>query len=100
MPCASPSDAQTLRNLVSTYVNHPNQLRFQSLAFVSTFAGETCTFGQGSVPDGWNTQFSAHPDLQGKIFFVPSFFVDPAKFSDFSSVMNGAFNVRSTSNFI
>jgi len=95
MPCASPSDAQNLRNLVNTYVSHPNQLQFQSRAFVSTFAGETCNFGQGTVPDGWLNQFTAHPDLQGKIYFVPSFFIDPATFGDFSNVMDGAFNWNS-----
>ena len=95
MRCASPSDAQNLRNLVNTFVSHPNQLQFQSRAFVSTFAGEACNFGQGNVSDGWRSQFSAHPDLQGKIYFVPSFFMDPAKFGDFSNVMDGAFNVKS-----
>lgn len=93
MPCASSIDAQTLRNLVNTYVSHPNQLQYQSRAFVSTFSGETCTFGQGSVLDGWKNEFSMHPDLQGKIYFVPSFFIDPAKFGDFTTVMDGDFNV-------
>jgi glucan endo-1,3-alpha-glucosidase len=95
MPCASPSDAQTLRNLVNTFVSHPNQLQYQSRAFVSTFAGEICNFGQGSVADGWKNEFSSHSDLQGKIYFVPSFFMDPARFSDFNNVMDGAFNVGS-----
>ncbi|KAF8231711.1 glycoside hydrolase [Tricholoma matsutake] len=95
MPCASSIDAQTLRNLVNTYVSHPNQLQYQSRAFVSTFSGETCTFGQGSVLDGWKNEFSMHPDLQGKIYFVPSFFIDPAKFGDFTTVMDGDFNWNS-----
>ena len=36
------------------YISRPNQL--QSRAFVSTFAGETCTFRQGShgVPEDWS----------------------------------------------
>lgn len=93
LPCASPNDAQTLRNLVNTYVSHPNQLQYASRAFVSTFSGETCTFGQSSVPDGWKSQFSQHPDLAGKIYFVPAFFIDPATFTDFADVMDGDFNV-------
>jgi glucan endo-1,3-alpha-glucosidase len=71
-------------------------LQYESRAFVSTFAGETCTFGQSSVPDGWSSQFSNHPDLRGKIYFVPSFFIDPSSFSDFADVMDGEFNVRFT----
>lgn len=92
-PCASPNDAQTLRNLVNAHVSHPNQLQIDSKAFVSTFAGEACNFGQGSAANGWKTQFTQHPDLQGKIHFVPSFFIDPATFKDFTDVMDGDFNV-------
>ncbi|KDR82870.1 hypothetical protein GALMADRAFT_58253 [Galerina marginata CBS 339.88] len=94
-PCASPNDAQTLRNLVSTYVSHPNQLQYDNRAFVSTFAGEICNFGQGSVPDGWKNQFTKNPDLAGKIYFVPAFFIDPATFKDFADVMDGDFNWNS-----
>jgi len=93
-PCHSPNDAQTLRNLVNTYLSHPNQLQYASRAFVSTFSGEGCKFGQASVPDGWKSQFSKHPDLDGKIYFVPAFFIDPANFADFADVMDGDFNVR------
>jgi glucan endo-1,3-alpha-glucosidase len=94
LPCASPDDATSLRNLVSTYISHPNQLQYASRAFVSTFSGESCTFGQGSVSEGWSTQFSNHPDLSGKIYFVPAFFIDPSTFSDFAQVIDGEFNVR------
>jgi glucan endo-1,3-alpha-glucosidase len=75
-------------------MSHPNQLQYASQAFVSTFAGETCTFGQGSVSHGWSSQFSNHPDLSGKINFVPAFFVDPSTFVNFADVIHGAFNVR------
>jgi glucan endo-1,3-alpha-glucosidase len=94
LPCASPDDATNLRNLVSTYISHPNQLQYASRAFVSTFAGESCTFGQATVPDGWSSQFSNHADLSGKIFFVPAFFIDPSSFAEFADVMDGEFNVR------
>ncbi|KAL0961058.1 hypothetical protein HGRIS_006046 [Hohenbuehelia grisea] len=95
LPCDSPQAAEALRSLVSKYISHPNQLQYDSRAFVSTFAGETCTFGQGSVPQAWETQFARHPDLQGKIYFVPAFFVDPAKFGDFKNVIDGDFNWNS-----
>ncbi|PPQ91664.1 hypothetical protein CVT25_012877 [Psilocybe cyanescens] len=94
-PCASPNDAQALRNLVNAHASHPNQLQLESKAFVSTFSGEACNFGQGSAANGWKTQFTQHPDLQGKIHFVPSFFVDPSTFKDFADVMDGDFNWNS-----
>ncbi|KAF8158163.1 glycosyl hydrolase family 71-domain-containing protein [Crassisporium funariophilum] len=94
-PCGSPNDAQTLRNLVNAHAPHPNQLQYASKAFVSTFAGESCNFGQGSVQDGWKTQFAKHPELEGKMYFVPAFFIDPAKFTDFADVMDGDFNWNS-----
>lgn len=92
-PCGSASDAQTLRNLVIAHASHPNQLLYDSRAFVSTFSGESCTFGQSSAPDGWKNEFAGHPDLLGKIYFVPAFFIDPTKFGDFRDVMDGDFNV-------
>lgn len=93
MPCSSPADAQALRNFVNAHAFHPNQLLYDSRAFVSTFAGESCAFGQGSVAEGWKTQFAKHPELQDKIYFVPAFFIDPAKFGEFREVMDGDFNV-------
>ncbi|EKM79227.1 hypothetical protein AGABI1DRAFT_74088 [Agaricus bisporus var. burnettii JB137-S8] len=94
-PCQSPDDACRLREFIKPYLDHPNQLRYDSRAFVSTFAGETCTFGQASVQEGWKSQFVQQNDLQGKIYFVPAFFIDPAEFRGFSEVMNGDFNWNS-----
>ena len=66
----------------------------QSRAVVSTFSGETCTFGQANVADGWSSQVVNHPDLNGKIFFLPAFFSDPSEYGNFASFMDGQFNVR------
>ncbi|TFK74888.1 hypothetical protein BDN72DRAFT_759041 [Pluteus cervinus] len=93
--CASPQDAQSLRNLVLAHITHPNQLQYNNRAFVSTFSGESCNFGEGSASQGWASQFVNHPDLQGKIYFVPAFFIDPTKFVDFKDVMDGDFNWNS-----
>ncbi|KAJ7505299.1 glycoside hydrolase [Mycena galericulata] len=95
LPCATVDDGAALRARVLNFTTHPNQLQMNGKAFVSTFAGESCKFGQDSVADGWRTQFTQNPDLQGKIHFVPSFFIDPATFTDFSGVMDGAFNFNS-----
>jgi glucan endo-1,3-alpha-glucosidase len=77
------------------YADNPNQLQVNGKTFVSTFAGESCNFGAASVPEGWSSQFSKHPDLDGKITFAPAFFIDPTGFSDFGDVMDGSFNVCS-----
>lgn len=95
MPCSSPDDAQTLRNYITQYAQHPNQLQYNGRAVASTFAGESCTFGQGSVPDGWRTQFTQHSELSGAnaVHFLPSFFVDPATAPQYNGAMHGMFNV-------
>lgn len=64
---------------------------------VSTFAGESCTFGEADVFTGWNKQFTQHPDIAGKIHFIPSFFIDIQQFHNFKDVMDGDFNVRAPS---
>ena len=101
MPCATPNDATTLRNYIKTYANHPNQLKYNGRSFVSTFAGENCKFGQDTAANGWKTQFVQHPESTGDnaVYFVPSFFIDPATFKDYSVVMHGAFNVSSSPTF-
>ncbi|KAJ7761493.1 glycoside hydrolase [Mycena maculata] len=95
LPCATVDDAAALRARVLNFTTHPNQLQVNGRALVSTFAGESCTFGQDTVADGWRSQFTQSPDLKGQITFVPSFFIDPATFTDFSGVMDGAFNFNS-----
>ncbi|KAK0221841.1 glycosyl hydrolase family 71-domain-containing protein [Armillaria fumosa] len=95
LPCATADDAQSIRSWVKTYTTHSNQLMYDSRALVSTFSGESCTFGQSSVAEGWKSQFVQHSDLQGQIFFVPSFFVDPSTFSEYKDVMDGDYNWNS-----
>lgn len=94
MPCETSTDAQNLRNLVLRFISHSNYLQVNCQPIVSTFAGESSTFGHQSASDGWNREFVGHPDLEGKIRFVPSFFIDPSTFGSFDDVMDGDFNVR------
>lgn len=63
----------------------------------SSFSGETCTFGQGSVTSGWSTQFVQQLTGSSAVHFVPSFFVDPSQFNTYSGVIDGMFNVSSSS---
>lgn len=95
LPCGSASDAQTLRNYITEFATHPNQFKYDGRVFASTFAGENCNFAQGTAAQGWKTQFTQHTDLQGQnaVYFVPSFFVDPATFNQYNDVLDGAMNV-------
>lgn len=89
IPCAGPGDATLLRNYVTTYQSHPNQLKYKGGILVSTFAGENCRFGAGNLNEGWRQALKTGLP---PIHFVPSFFVDPATFGGLT-VMDGAFGV-------
>ncbi|KAJ7697799.1 glycosyl hydrolase family 71-domain-containing protein [Mycena rosella] len=73
---------------ITTYSGHPNVLQFAGKMLVSTFSGEKCTFGQGSVDAGWasTVKMGVPP-----VHFVPAFFVDPATLGIYHSA-DGAFN--------
>lgn len=91
LPCSSAADSQLIRQYIGMYATHPNQLLYDGQVFISTFAGQTCTFGASSVNQGWiNT---VKTGFVPSTYFVPSFFVDPATFSNYS-VLDGAFGVR------
>ncbi|KAG6376987.1 glycoside hydrolase family 71 protein [Boletus reticuloceps] len=95
LPCDSASDAATLRNYITTYASHPNHLIYNGRVFASTFSGESCHFGQGSVQSGWSTQFLQQLSGENAVYFVPSFFVDTSAFQGFDGVINGMFNWNS-----
>jgi glucan endo-1,3-alpha-glucosidase len=90
MPCTAAGDAALLQKYIATYSAHPNVLQFAGKMFVSTFSGETCTFGQGSVDAGWVSAVKGGPE----VCFIPAFFGDPTTFGTFKS-LDGMFNVRS-----
>ena len=96
MPCVTSSDAANLVNLVNQFKNHPAQFQYppgSGKAFVTTFAGESCTFGASSPEAGWLNSFKSK--LTGQISFVPSFFVDPSTFGTaWGPVIDGQLNVR------
>lgn len=95
LPCTTAANAAALRNYITTYANHPNQLKYNGGVFASTFAGESCTFGQSSVALGWQTQFVQMLNGNNTVYFVPSFFIDPATFKNYNNSFNGQFNWNS-----
>ena len=55
MGCDNQGQADNIRGYVSQYSGHAAHLKTTSgAAIVSTFGGEYCTFGRGSVSAGWN----------------------------------------------
>ncbi|KAH8119175.1 glycoside hydrolase family 71 protein [Phellopilus nigrolimitatus] len=95
LPCTASADAAPLRNYITTYANHSAQFKHGGKVFASTFSGEKCTFGQGNVTQGWASQFTGRLTGADAVFFVPSFFVDPATFVTYASVMDGQLNWNS-----
>jgi glucan endo-1,3-alpha-glucosidase len=95
MPCSSPGDAAALRDYITRYADHPNQLRYNGQVFASTFAGDTCTFGSGSSVEGWKSQFVDQLTGNNKVHFVPAFFADPNTFKNFDNVIDGVYNWNS-----
>ncbi|PFH51633.1 glycoside hydrolase family 71 protein [Amanita thiersii Skay4041] len=91
LPCASASDGNILRDYIMRYQYHPNQFRYQGKQFISTFSGEHCTFGAQSVDQGWNQVIR---NGLSSVHFVPSFFVDPGTFNQFTC-LDGVFNWNS-----
>ncbi|TFK24974.1 glycoside hydrolase [Coprinopsis marcescibilis] len=90
--CESVEKGQITRQRVLQHIDHPNQLKIGGKAVVSTFGGRDCLFGQANHIDGWRTQFTQHPDLAGRINFLPSLFVDPATYGSYTGVLDGDFN--------
>lgn len=77
---------------ITDYSSHANQYFYQDKQFVSTFAGESITFGMSDAAAGWQ---SFKDDLSASgvdIFFVPSFTaLGPASAMSMSS-NDGAFS--------
>jgi len=66
---------------------------YNGRVYASTFAGESCTFGQGSAVAGWKSQFIQQLTGTNAVHFVPSFFIDPSAFNTYNGVIDGMFNV-------
>lgn len=91
LSCSTASDAATHVASIATYATHSAQATYNGKVLVSTFSGESCTFGQGSVSAGW-TYFRSLLTAKGiSIYFLPSIFSDISTFSS-NSWMDGEFN--------
>ncbi|EAU91889.2 hypothetical protein CC1G_04656 [Coprinopsis cinerea okayama7 len=84
-------------NLVKSYYYAPHARSRHMMkhprtggVIVSTFAGENCTWGQGSMEAGWDF-FKRELSSIAPVYFIPSFFVNPARYHGIKA-MDGAFN--------
>ncbi|TBU44650.1 glycosyl hydrolase family 71-domain-containing protein [Dichomitus squalens] len=93
LPCSSAQDALVLQEYIETYANATNYYRYNDSMLVSTFSGEDCTFGKGSVDDGWKFAFRSGngSTIIPDVWFVPAFRGAADALSN-TTVVDGAFN--------
>jgi len=92
--CTTTAHADNIVDIIMTYANSSAQARYQNKVLVSTFAGEYCNFGQGSVNAGWTYFKKLLTDQKTSIYLMPAIFSDPSGFKDFAW-MDGEFNWNS-----
>ncbi|ORY77293.1 glucan endo-1,3-alpha-glucosidase agn1 [Protomyces lactucae-debilis] len=81
-----------LTHWITDFAQHPNQYFYQNKQFVSTFAGESVTFGQGSANAGWSNFKNTLAGMGNPIYFVPSFTALGASAAMGMSSNDGAFS--------
>ncbi|WVQ72136.1 hypothetical protein IAR50_001681 [Cryptococcus sp. DSM 104548] len=94
LSCSSAADAASLVSTVSTYASHSSAAKYENKTLLSTFAGESCTFGQGSYQAGWTYFRTLLSNAGVTVYFTPATFADTSTFSS-SSWMDGEFNWNS-----
>ncbi|KAF8191300.1 glycoside hydrolase family 71 protein [Pholiota molesta] len=87
-PCGGEGDGNLLRQLIKGYNGHPNQLVYKDKNFVSTFGGQFCRFGAGSLDDGW---YNIMKKDMPPVHFVPAFFINPSELQNMRSI-DGAYS--------
>ena len=95
LPCSSASDMTALQSYIRTYSNNTSTYKYNGRMLVSTFAGESCLFGASTLNQGWINAVkptTTRSNPLPAIWFVPSFFIDPATFRNLT-VIDGAFHV-------
>ncbi|WWD19155.1 hypothetical protein CI109_103613 [Kwoniella shandongensis] len=99
--CSSANDAVNMVNTIASYANNTAQAKYNGKTIVSTFAGEDCTFGQGSMNAGWTYFRTLLANKGVSAYFVPAVFSDVSTFKgdtwmDAEFNWNGAWPMGST----
>ncbi|PPR06865.1 hypothetical protein CVT26_003989 [Gymnopilus dilepis] len=92
IPGNSADNVQFFRHYLSATYQSPRTFRHPRTngVVISTFSGENCTFGQGSMEKGWAFLKNELNKIV-PICFIPAFFINPSRYSNISA-MDGAFN--------
>ncbi|KAF9477895.1 glycoside hydrolase family 71 protein [Pholiota conissans] len=92
VPGNTTADVQLFRDYLTDNSKSTRMFRhpWNNKVVVSTFSGENSTFGQGSMENGW-AFLKSELNKISPVFFIPSFFVSPARFPNITA-MDGAFN--------
>ncbi|KAF8150452.1 glycoside hydrolase family 71 protein [Mycena galopus ATCC 62051] len=91
IPAGSESDVELLCSYLTAFGKHPKMFRYRGKVLVSSFAGQTATFGQnGDLDKAWSFAKNAMQNIV-PIYFIPAFFVDPARYPEISA-LDGVFN--------
>ena len=64
---------QDIRNLVTFFANHPNQLKIDGKVALTTYSGEKATFGYSTPTDGWKAVLDALNQAGSPVYFIPNF---------------------------
>ena len=85
---------QEINDYIQKYYGHPSQFTYQRGDFVSTFSGETVTFGQHTANDGWQIEIKNQLAKDNiKIYFVPEWSaLDPKTVFQNNPVIDGLFS--------
>ncbi|KAG8989976.1 hypothetical protein FRB90_001995 [Tulasnella sp. 427] len=91
LPGNSASDAANIKQYITKYAGHPNQLLVDGKVFASTFSGEKSTFGHPTPQEGWTAEFKKPLEQAGTpVHFVPALFVAPGAISgDWANTVDG-----------
>ncbi|KAJ7647775.1 glycoside hydrolase family 71 protein [Roridomyces roridus] len=90
IPASTSTDIDLLCEYLQSFGTHPRMFRYHGKVLVSTFAGESATFGRGSFEQGWKIAKETMEQIV-PVHFVPAFFIDPARYPEISSI-DGVFN--------
>jgi glucan endo-1,3-alpha-glucosidase len=87
IPCAAAADANYILDLTRNFAQKPNYLRLRGASYVTTFSGESCSFGVkgDSLEDNavLNTiwQKGYKDQLKFPVHFAPGFLINPARYA-------------------
>ncbi|KAK0459196.1 glycoside hydrolase family 71 protein, partial [Desarmillaria tabescens] len=90
IPGQSAGDVPLLCEYMRSFGNHPGIFRYKGGVVISTFTGEHLRFGQQTLDNAWGYVKNALEEIV-PIYFIPSFFVDPATYPTITC-LDGAFN--------